>query len=296
MTSRNLKGGQNFRFASRYSKGLAGNSHALGGPGVNVPIEVLNGVDTVYHFEDFILTPSAATTPAADFNTGYDYIETAVTAGAGIILVDREGVLQLDGGAGTDDGTIIQFQLASSSTAEGTGIPLDAVAGTNQTSWVSFGSRFRLLDVTNSSLFIGLADVQSTSAVLTATTTDDPAADHVGVFKPENSEVLSFQVAGAGGVPTVAAQTQTIVDNTYIEIAMTLVGTTDAYFSYRLNTSPVWTTVNGGDALVAAAGTAVNMLASFATIGQGAGDDLDIDYFWYSFPRRTGLLDDGRAA
>jgi hypothetical protein len=133
---------------------MGGNWHALGETGLDVPAEVINRVEYTTWFEDFIYPPG---NDVSDVATAENIVVTQISGGGSASIIAHEnGVMQLDCPA-ANDGPIVQWDTAATDVLN-VPIPLNAVAGTNANTEINFGARIRVLDVSASSLFVGLAE------------------------------------------------------------------------------------------------------------------------------------------
>ena len=262
---------------------VSGAKTAWAGGGADVPIDAISHDDWVVYHNDFI--------HFADYDATNDWTLTQVSAGGSAAInalpTLPNGVLVLDCPANLD-GPIVQFDknrmhyLAAASSA--TVVATETV----------FACRFSVLDVSTSSVFVGLAESESggTGNVLTTPTAGTTSDTHIG-FVSNNVLAGAFTATAAGSVDTTAVTTAgvfTLTDGDWIDVAVRAVGQTEAHFYYRpVGRSadsrrtrrdwielPTLTTTEAWDA---------SMFPTFAVLGAAAGDDLYIDRIVWAVKR-----------
>jgi hypothetical protein len=252
---------------------LAGAISALGGVGADVPINGVSLQDWSLYFNDFHLV--------SDYDATNDWSLTQISGGGSAALVADapNGTLRLDCPA-DNDGPVIQLDDGSIAYN-----PVAAVAGTNVASESVFAARFNLADVSASAAFIGLAELHATSAVLVAPETAATTSDtHAGFYTSDAASGV-FVATAAGQTDTTAVTIPsafTVADSTYVDVAVRVIGTSQAHFAYRPSGRneaqrkvPGWVYLGG---LTTADAWNANMFITIGTLGGGTGDDLDLDW------------------
>lgn len=273
---------------ARHLQGPALLSGFAGGIFKDVPIEAFNTLEWAVYLNDFVVD--------ADYDATNDFSLTQVTDGSAAIVggtTHNTGALRLDAPA-QNQGPIIQL--------DSTGIaftPNAATAGTDVHHECLLIARFALRDADASDAFVGMAESNGTSAVLTAAgalTSDTHAGFHV-----TNALDGAFLISVAGADDTAAVTSSgvfTAADDEMVEVAVRCVGTGDegngyAQFAYRpsgrignLNAPQPW--IDLGSLNTAAAWDAA-MYPTIALIGDAAGDDLDLDYLAFAVKRDRSI-------
>lgn len=268
---------------------LAGSLNALGGAGKDVPIHGLSAQDWAVFFNDFHND--------ADYDATNDWTLTQVTGGSAALQADLggRGLLRLDAPA-QNQGPSIQRDGAGSTVI----LPVAATATNAQTEAV-FAARFAATDVSGTDAFVGLAE--SGAAVMSsagALTVDTHAGFHVTV-----ADAGAFRCSAAGSDDTNAATIEsvfTLSDAEYVDVAVRITGTLLAEFYYRLSGSSAsrsdgkvrpWTKAGtidlNSDPATADAWDAA-MYPTLALIGDGAADDLDVDWVLFAVRRDRSLI------
>jgi len=260
-----------------------GSDSAFAGALENIPLEIANNSDWSVYFNDF-------TNIDNDYVTTTDWSLTQVSAGGSAsVLVDAGtadiGVLRLDCPA-DEDGPILQYDGSGAAGTSPLGVtPAAAVAGTSIASDAVFGARFRVLDVSAQGIFVGLAELNGSSAVIATPEGAITSDTHIG-FSKTDADVGSLTFTASGDADTTADTTTgvaTLTDSSWIEVACRATGVNRARGYVRLpgqNTG--WKQV--ADVAMTTDWDA-QMLITLANIGAGTGDDLDIDYVWLAVRR-----------
>lgn len=251
---------------------VKGSPVAGNGVFADLPIDLVDRSEWSIYHNDFL--------NADDYDASNDFTLTQITGGsASILTLTPHGVLQLDCPA-NDQGPIIQHGRAI--------VAPSAASASALASEIIMLARFALTDADASDSFIGLAEPNSISAVITsagALTSDNHAGFHV-----LNADDGVFRASVAGTADTAATTVEsvfTLTDNLYVEVAVRVKGVN--YVELYFRPSGVVTRVNGAPNLkkwqrvFAGAPTQVMdatfLLPTFAHVGAGTGDDLNLDYF-----------------
>ena len=258
---------------------LLGSSASMAGALENAPIDLLARTQWVTYFNDF-------TEEDADYDTTADWSLTQVSAGGSASIIDSPlGILQLDCPA-DEDGPIVQLDKSATAGNASIGVtPADRVVGTSVNTEAVFASRFRMLDVSAQGIFVGLAELNGSSAVRATPQGAITSDTHIG-FAQADSDAGSIYFTVAGNDDT-AAVTETgilstaLADSGWIEVAVRAVGT-DKYFGYIRKPGGNWQEVAKG---TLSTGWDAQMLITLANIGGGTGDDLDVDYVMLAVKR-----------
>lgn len=248
-----------------------------------VPIEIVNRRHYVYYFNDFIQD--------RDYDAANEFTLTQVGAAGSADFIQADnaanGVLRLTV-AGANTGPIVQLDGDEGTSNESAPIvvPAAAVAGTSIASRHWMGARVALRDADATDAFIGLAELNATSAVLTgagALTSDNCAGFHL---LDASNGVFTFSAAGTATANTQqVAAVVTAADDTWIEFGVEIIG--NRWARGYVNGALVGTIDNGANVFND------NMFITLAAIGGAAGDDLDVDYVWLSYKRNLLVGPDG---
>jgi len=253
----------------------------------DAPIELFGRSQWITFFDDFKEVDQ-------DYSITNDWRITQLTSGSASILLSENGWLRLDVSV-LNQGPIVQ--LDSNATAGNGNIaitPAAAVVDTSIDSEAIFASRFRIMDVSASTIFVGLAELNATSALLTTNRAVLTTSDNHAGFHQINSDVgaLRFTAAGtsAGSALSITGTDvlqNPLTDGQIVEVAIRVIGTHRAIGYVRTQgTHNRWQkigvihTTNPWDD---------QMLISFGNVGAGAGDDLEIDYVFFATKRDLTL-------
>lgn len=269
---------------SHYHGPILGSDRAMAGALENAPIDAFGQTRWVTYFNDFKLVDH-------DYNTTTDWSLTQVTGGSASIVVNAAtrdiGVLVLDCPA-ANQGPIVQLDGSGTVTAAPLGhLPAAAVSGTSIATEAVFAARFRIQDVSAQGTFVGLAELNSASAVIATPTGGITSDTHIG-FHTDSTGDLIFTVAGNDDT---AAQTATsilpdaLTDSEWIEVACRASGNTRARGYIREPGSKTkWKEV--ADIELTTAWDS-QLLVTMANLGGAANDDLWVDYVYLSRLRDT---------
>lgn len=250
---------------------LLANPDSMAGALKGAPIDLFGNTQWVTYFNDF-------TDNDNDYVVTTAWSPTVFTAGTQAISAVYDdsgiGILTLDGGAGANQGVVTQLDgsaAAGRATFGYTPIANGAAI---------FASRFRIKDVTNSAIFVGLAELHATSNVLLTNAQTVTASDnHIGFHQiSTDAGALRFTTAGtaiANLVTDTSILGTALADDGWIEVACRIDGTSGYSGFVRVpGQSTNWTKVASGS------GTAFNeqMVISLGVLGAAGGDDLDVDY------------------
>ena len=270
---------------SRFSGPILGSSESMAGALEDAPIGAFANTQWVEYFNDFSLLD-------ADYDTTTDWSLTQVSGGGSAAIIKTVassdvGILRLDCPA-DNDGPIIQVDGSVAAGLSPLGItPTAATAGSAAATDAIFASRFRMLDVSGQGIFVGLAELNATSAIRATPEGAITSDTHLGFAQADSdSGAIYFTVAGDDDT---AATTDTSVipsalaDSEWVEVAVRATGT-DRYRGYVRSggQNAKWNKVADG---TLSTGWDVQMLISLANIGGGAGDDLDVDYVYFAQKR-----------
>jgi hypothetical protein len=256
---------------THYSGPLEGSKQAGGGGLAGLPIGPLSAMDmSVVMDVDF--------NKAGDYDNVVDWTVTAITAGTAGIVTGASGILapgnlRLDAPA-QDQGLILQYNTAL--------VP-GAASASAVTSEIIFWARFALRDADASDCFVGLAQLNALSAVLTsagALTSDCHAGFHC-----TNADNGVLRISTAGATAASATKTEsiyTLSDDEKIDVCVHVTGTGAAAFYFRasgvasdsMRNPTAWKLAGR---LAPEASYSTPFLPTIALVGDAAGDDLDLD-------------------
>lgn len=260
---------------------LSGSPTAWAGGGADLPIDAISGDDWFVYANDFFLTN--------DYDATNDFTLTAITGGTAALEASNIGLLRLDAPA-QNQGPIVQLDGPAGNATPGV-LPT-AGSTTAEPSVAILAARFALLDADTTDAFVGLAELNATSAVLTAAgalTSDTHAGFHV-----TNALNGVFQISVAGDDDTAAvtqASAFTATDTAFVDVAVRIEGTTSASFYWRPagkvpNSRPFrphpWASIG---TLTAAAAWDARMYPTIALVGDAASDYLDLDRIVFAVKR-----------
>ena len=156
-----------------------------------------------------------------------------------------------------------------------------AASATQVASECSFGSRFKIADVSAAGTFVGLAMEEADSSVMGTASQGVTSDTHIGFGNTTSSSgAIYFSVNGDGGtaITTTPVITNALEDNGWIEVAVRCRGA-DQYFGFvRVpGETSRWTEVASGT-LPSGNTLANQMSATLATVD----GTLDTDYIWFS--------------
>jgi len=189
-----------------------------------------------------------------------EWTVTEVDAGGGdtsqILLDVRNGVLQLLSAQNEDDGC--QIQLGGTADGEATGESWAPANGSNL--W--FECRFRMNDVTQQDIFVGL-HINDTTIIASR------GSDFIG-FRTDDGDALLDAEATAGSAATSSeVGIATLVDNTFITVGFKVTGTERIDF-YVNGTLEATQTTN--------IPTGLMKLSLAQLTGEAVANSLEIDY------------------
>ena len=273
---------------TRFSGPILGSTDSMAGALKDAPIGAFANTQWVEYFNDFSLID-------ADYVTTTDWSLTQVSGGgSAAILVGATadtGILRLDCPA-DNDGPIIQLDGSAAAGSAPIGItPTASTAGSAAATDAIFASRFRILDVSAQGIFVGLAELNGTSAIRATPEGAITSDTHIGFAQADSdSGAIYFTVAGdADGDAVTATGTAVIpsalADSEWIEVAVRATGTNNYSGYVRVGGSAgKWREVASGT-LASGNTWDAQMLISLANIGGAAGDDLDVDYVYFAQKR-----------
>lgn len=264
---------------------LFGAPDAMGGAGSGLPTHAVGVQDWCASVEDFhdIIDQTS------------NWTVTAITGGTAGGVASNTGILRLDSPA-QNQGPIVQWVAAGATL---TGILPTAASSTALASEAVMVARFALRDADAMDCFVGFAEINSGSAVLTsagALTSDTHAGFHCVLA---DGGAMDITVAGDDDTAAVRSTNTvfTLTDDQMIEVAVRVVGTRNAFFYYRKRglagtvTPPSWRLSEHRKGWIYAGGLTTatawdaRMYPTIACVGDAAGDDLDLDYVVYSAMR-----------
>ena len=266
-----------------------GNTRSGNGLFEGVGAGVQDLTERVTYFNDFNdLDNDYVTTSGWSLNqisgAGSAAIDVTV-GGAGIV---GHGHLVLDCPA-AEDGVCIQYDGSVAAGLSPFGItPAAAVAGTSYASHGVFAAKIRAVNVADQGFFVGMAELDATSTVMTLPEDGITSDTHCGFY--QDNTLDGAWVFGVAGDDDTAAVTSTVAnaltDNEWIEIGFVMDGTLSATGYYRTLGDRFWTPVA---TLTPDAAWDAQMLMTMANLGGAAGDDLWVDYIYFSV-RRTLVI------
>lgn len=253
---------------------ILGSGSSMAGALRDGPIDLFARSPWSVYFNDFQLID-------VDYVTTTDWSLTQVSGGGSAsILVNSAtadiGVLRLDCPTNLD-GPIVQLDGSGSAGTAPIGVtPAAATSGTSIATDAIFAARYRILDVSAQGTFVGLAELNGSSAVIAQPTGGITSDTHIG-FHTDSTGAMIFTTAGNDD--TAASTTtgfHTLTDSDWIEVAVRATGTTGAKGYVRIpGVENKWQEVAS---TTLSTGWDAQMLITMANIGSGAGDDLDVDY------------------
>ena len=229
-----------------------------------------------------------------DFNhAGIDYVEsigqwtaTPVSFGGTALIVEGNdnGILRLDC-PNNLDGPIVQFDSEAAAGLSILGVTPTAGSATASESDALFVSRFRISNVLTEGIFVGLAELNASSPVIGTPGGAITSDTHIG-FSQAAGDNGSLIFSAAGSVAAAAEATTSVVtlaNLEWVDIAVRARGT-GHYAGYvkKGGQNSNWAKVAEG---TLASPWNAQMLITFANLGAGTGDDLDIDYCSLSVKR-----------
>ena len=269
--------------ATHYRGPLLGDRDSMAGFLSDAPIEFFGKQIWQVYFNDFVDN---------DFDyddSGVFWTLTQVSVGgsASIITVANSdtGVLRLDCPANLD-GPIIQVDSGATAGLASMGVtPTDATSSVAASDAI-FMSRFRILDVSAQGVFVGLAELNVTSAVIGTPSGAITSDTHIGFSQATtDAGAIIFSVAGDDDTAAVSKTGTDVIpsalaDGEWIEVAVRATGTT-GYKAYVKGggREARWREIANGSL---SAGWDAQMLISMANLGSGTGDDLDVDYVMFA--------------
>lgn len=274
---------------TRFSGPILGSGDSMGGALEDAPISVLANTQWVEYFNDFSLLD-------ADYDTTTDWSLTQVSSGGTAAIIKTVassdvGILRLDCPA-DEDGPIVQLDGSVAAGLSPLGVtPTAATAGSAAATDAIFASRFRIVDVSAQGIFVGLAELNGTSAIIATPEGGITSDTHIGFAqKDSDSGAIYFTVAGDADGDAVTVTGSSVIpsalsDSEWIEIAVRATGT-DRYRGYvrQGGSAGRWRKV--ADGTLASGNTwDAQMLISLANLGGAAGDDLDVDYVYFAQKR-----------
>tara|TARA_Y100000310_G_scaffold344784_1_gene459489 strand:+ start:1103 stop:1900 length:798 start_codon:yes stop_codon:yes gene_type:complete len=255
----------------------------------DAPIGAFANTQWVEYFNDF-------TSRGNDFNVAAntDWLVTQVSGGGTAVIEVvvgnlGMGVLRLDCPA-DNDGPIVQYDGLEAAGLSPLGItPIAATAGSAAATDAVFASRFRMLDVSAQGIFVGLAELNATSAIRATPEGAITSDTHIGFAQADSDAgAIYFTVAGdddTAAVTETSVIASALADSEWIEVAVRATGT-DRYRGYVRTggQKTKWTKV--ADGILGSGNTwDAQMLISLANVAGGTGDDLDVDYVYFSQKR-----------
>lgn len=209
---------------------ILGDSRAWAGAGKNVPMQGINADDWAVVVHDYIDGSELDTTnayTATDIGGASNATQTSATnshenAIGSVVIV----------AGGAQQGAVVQL--------DGQGFYSPQASGASAlSSEAVVAVRFRMNDVANSSLFVGLSEINSTNQVLNGTTgalESDTHAGFAAVHTESVSAGLPLTLTSAGQDDTSAnteASGITLADDEWIDVAVRVLGTQQATFYAR---------------------------------------------------------------
>lgn len=273
---------------TRFSGPILGSTDSMAGALEDAPIGVYANTQWVEYFNDFNLID-------ADYIVTTDWSLTQVSSGgSATVLVGANadtGMLRLDCPA-DNDGPIIQLDGSAAAGSAPLGItPTAATAGSAAATDTIFASRFRMLDASAQGIFVGLAELNATSAIRATPEGAITSDTHLGFAQADSDAgAIYFTVAGdADGDAVTVTGTSVIpdalADSEWIEVAVRATGT-DRYRGYVREGGSAGRWRKIADGTLASGNTwDAQMLISLANLGGGTGDDLDVDYVYFAQKR-----------
>ncbi len=269
---------------SHWKGPLLGDSDSMGGALEDFPLGVFADTKYTRYFNDF----QNADTDYVTGTNGWTLTQVSGGGSASIIeLADTsEGILRLDCPV-DNDGPILQYDMGVTAGLSPIGVtPTAATAGSAVETDALFVCRFRILDVSGQGIFVGLAELNATSAIKATPEGAITSDTHIG-FAQSDSDVGAIYFTVAGDDDTAAVTDTSVIgtaltDSEYIEVAVRARGT-DKYSAFvklggaGRTTGADWSKVASGT-LASGNTWDAQMLISLCNIGGGTTDDLDVDY------------------
>jgi hypothetical protein len=265
-----------------FSGPVLGNADSLGGAGINLPIEIINLSDnwSVY-FNDF--------NKKSDYSTD-DFTVTQVGA-TGTVTVELDA-LRLDVTT-DDDGAQVQLDGSVATGLAPIGhTPTAAVADTSAAAQTVFGARFKIMDVSASGIFVGLAELISGGSGILADSSSSVTSDtHVG-FSQQDSDNGAIIFSAAGDDDTAADEVNgtdvmstPLLDGIWVEVAIRMTGAAqyEAWVKTQASTTLKYNKIASGT--IADSNWDKQLLPTFACLGAATTDDLWIDYVFVASKR-----------
>jgi hypothetical protein len=271
---------------------IYGSADANGGALAGLPLDFQVRSEWVTYFNDF------GELTANDMTTA-DWSVTQVSSGGAI----RIGILAAEGGdigalvldcPANEDGPIAQLDNSIATGLVGLPAitPAAAVAGTSVASEFFFASRFNMATVANQGIFVGMAEINSNSAIIATPEGAITSDTHIG-FSQSDADAGALIFSAAGDADTTANSItgtdvlgSPLVDDEWIEVAVRGKGVNlfEAWVK-RGGAGARWRRIGGG---TLNQDWNAQMLVSLANLGGAAGDDLIVDYVY--FQSRRDLL------
>ena len=271
-----------------FSGPVVGSSDAFGGAIEGLPLDLQARSQWVTYFNEFNdLTANDITT--ADLSvtqvSGGGTVRIGILAAEG---ADR-GYLVLDCPA-DEDGPIAQWDWSIAAGLAGTGVtPAAAVAGTSVASEFVFASRFAIQDVSAQGIFVGLAEINSGSAVIATPEGAITSDTHIGFSQSDaDAGAIIFSVSGdtdttADSITGTNVIGTPLTDGEFIEVAVRGKGVNKYEAFVKVGGAGArWRKIGGGTATTS---WDAQMLITLANLGGGVGDDLLVDYVYLATKR-----------
>jgi hypothetical protein len=274
---------------TRFSGPILGSTESMAGALEDAPIGVFANTQWVEYFNDFSLLD-------ADYITTTDWSLNQVSGGGSAAIIKTAassdvGILQLDCPA-DNDGPIIQLDGSVATGLSPLGVtPTASTAGSAAATDAIFASRFRIWDVSAQGIFVGLAELNATSAIRATPEGAITSDTHIGFAQADSdSGAIYFTVAGDDDTAAVTVTGTSVIpdglaDEEWLEVAVRATGT-DRYRGYVRSggSAGKWNKI--ADGRLASGNTwDAQMLISLANLGAGTGDDLDVDYVYFAQKR-----------
>jgi len=271
-----------------FSGPILGSSDAYAGAIADLPLDLQGHSQWVTYFNDFnTLTGNDITN--ADFSV--NQVSSGGSARIGILEAEGagRGYLVLDCPA-DNDGPIAQWDWSIGANLAGTGVnPAAAVAGTSVATEFVFASRFAIQDVSAQGMFVGLAELNASSAVIATPEGAITSDTHIGFSQSDaDAGAIIFSVSGdtdttADSITGTNVMGTALTDGEFVEVAVRGRGL-NQYSAYvkKGGAKARWRKIGEGTSTTS---WDAQMLITLANLGGGTGDDLLVDYVYLANKR-----------
>jgi hypothetical protein len=279
-----------------FSGPVVGSSDANAGSLDGLPLELQSRSQWVSYFNDFNdndVDFGIGLTGGIDIGTSWSLNQVSGGGSARIGILEAEGAargyLVLDCPANLD-GPIVQRDGSLTANLFGGGVnPAAAVSGTSVSTEFVFASRFAIQDVSAQGVFVGLAELNGSSAVIGTPTGAITSDTHIGFSQAAgDAGALIFSVSGdtdttADSITGTSVIGSPLTDGEFIEIAVRGKGLNQyEAFVKQGGEKKRWSRIGGGTSTTS---WDAQMLITLANLGAGTGDDLLVDYVYLATKR-----------